>query len=256
MSLHFIDSHAHVTSDAPFSTADELLKRAQEAGLTAIVNICTDPLSVQRGIELRQKYPWFHLVACTPPNDVQQFGEKHFDFFVKAAHDGHFKAIGETGLDYHYDYSPKALQQEYLIKYLHLAIETNLPVVIHCRDAFEDFFTIIDREYLNRPGILHCFTGTMREAQQVIERNWYLSLSGIVTFKKSLELQEVAKWVPLENLLIETDTPYLAPQSKRGKMNEPAYLPEVAQMVARLKGISVEEVASVTAQNACKVFKL
>ncbi|KAF3362651.1 putative deoxyribonuclease YabD [Chlamydiales bacterium STE3] len=256
MSLHYIDSHAHVTSDATFLVAEELLKRAKDVGLSAIINICTDLETLERGLQLSKGYPWLYHTASTSPHDVDRYGEAHFPIFEQAAKNGDLKGIGETGLDYFYEHSPKELQKKYLVKYLHLALETKLPVVIHCREAFNDFFEIIDAEYQSADGILHCFTGTMEEAKQVIKRDWYLSLSGIVTFKKSVALQEVAKWVPLEKLLIETDTPYLAPQGKRGRLNEPANLPEIAQFIAHLKGISVDEVAQATAQNAYEVFRL
>ncbi len=126
-------------------------------------------------------------------------------------------------------------------------------MIFHCRDAFADLFSIVDAEYKG-PAILHCFTGTAGEASMVLERGWYLSLSGIVTFKKSEALRDIAKMTPLAQLLIETDTPYLAPQSHRGKQNEPAYLPETAQCIAAAKGISVAEVANATSENARKLF--
>ncbi len=168
--------------------------------------------------------------------------------------------MGETGLDYHYEHSNRSIQQQFLVRYLHFALECNLPVIIHCREAFTDLFTLLDAEYQLKgklaPGVLHCFTGTMAEAEEVLKRGWMLSLSGIVTFKKSLELQQVAREIPLEQLLIETDTPYLAPQKYRGKPNEPAYLVETASFIASLKGLSVEEVAAVTTSNAQKIFHL
>jgi TatD DNase family protein len=130
-------------------------------------------------------------------------------------------------------------------------------VIFHCREAFTDLFSIVDAEYPRQaPAILHCFTGTMREAEQVIQRGWFLSLSGIVTFKKSGELQSVAKEVPLTQLLIETDSPYLAPQSQRGKPNEPAFLPETASLVATLRGVQLSLIAQATLENANRVFRL
>lgn len=255
MSHRFIDSHAHVTSDATFPIAEELLERARLAGVDAIINICTDESSLERGLLLANKYPRFYLSGATTPHDVDKEGENNFPLFAEAARSGKLKAVGETGLDYHYEHSARATQKKYLSKYLQLAQETHLPVVIHCREAFRDLFEILDAEY-EKQGILHCFTGTMEEAKQVVKRNWFLSLSGIVTFKKSAELHEVAKWVPLTHLLIETDTPYLAPQSKRGKQNEPSYLPETAQFIAHVKGITVAEVAEATTENASKIFKL
>lgn len=257
--MKFIDSHAHLTSTV-YPEVDALLDRAKEAGISAIVNICTDYETLERGIALHQNYPWVYNTAATTPHDVAKEGEVEFDKIARHARSGDLVAIGETGLDYHYHHSPKETQQHFLRRYLQLALECRLPVVIHCRDAFADFFAILDEEYKvngqHAPGVLHCFTGTLAEARQVIERDWYLSLSGIVTFKKSEELREVAKIVPLDRLLIETDTPYLAPQSRRGKQNEPAFLPETAACIASARGISVEQVAQATAENAKRLFRI
>jgi TatD DNase family protein len=254
-----VDSHAHLTSPTVFDQLDLILERAQQAGVKAIVNICTDPLSLERGLLLSQRFPWIYQTAATTPHDVEKEGEQVFEIIAASARQGQLKAVGETGLDYHYEHSNRAVQKEFLRRYLHLALECRLPVVIHCREAFTDFFEILDAEYQingrHAPGVLHCFTGTMVEAEEVIKRGWMLSLSGIVTFKKSLELQEVARQVPLEQLLIETDTPYLAPQKHRGKQNEPAFLVETAQFVAALKQIPFEELARVTAQNASLLFQ-
>ncbi|MEC7840529.1 MAG: TatD family hydrolase [Chlamydiota bacterium] len=260
MPANFLDSHAHLTSDAVFEKVDTILDNAKEVGVTKIVNICTDLVTLERGLKLAKKYPWVYNTASTTPHDVDKEGETVFPVVEKHARAGDLCAIGETGLDYYYDHSKPETQQLYLRKYLRLALECNLPVVIHCREAFQDFFTILDEEYIvngrHAPGVLHCFTGTLDEAKEVIKRGWFLSLSGIVTFKKSEELREVAKIVPLEQLLIETDTPYLAPQSKRGKPNEPAYVAETATKIAEVKGISIEELAKQTKLNAEKLFKI
>jgi TatD DNase family protein len=130
-------------------------------------------------------------------------------------------------------------------------------VIFHCREAFDDLFSITDAEYKkNAPAILHCFTGNMKDAEKVLSRGWFLSISGIVTFKKSEELRQIAKIVPLHQLLIETDSPYLAPQSKRGKQNEPSFLPEIARCIAQVKEIAVEEVAKASFENAQRIFSL
>lgn len=255
-----IDSHAHLTGETVYDQVDDMLKRAQEAHIEAIVNICTDRLTLQRGLELVQRYPWVYNAAATTPHDVEKEGEADFDFIAQHARQGRLKAVGETGLDYYYQHSDRKIQQDFLRRYLHLALECQLPVIIHCREAFADFFSILDVEYQingkHAPGVLHCFTGTVSEADEVIKRGWMLSLSGIVTFKKSLELQEVARCVPLSQLLIETDTPYLAPQSHRGKMNEPAYVVETGRFIASLKGIPFEELAQATTRNARSLFNL
>lgn len=255
-----IDSHAHLTSPVVFEQIDSVLERAQQAGVNDIVNICTDPLSLERGLALSHRFPWIYQAAATTPHDVEKEGEQVFEMMAASARAGQLKAVGETGLDYHYEHSNRAIQKEFLRRYLHLALECKLPVIIHCREAFEDLFEILDSEYLingrHAHGVLHCFTGTLAEAEGVIKRGWMLSLSGIVTFKKSNELQEVARDVPLEQLLIETDTPYLAPRKHRGKQNEPAFLVETAHFIADLQKIPFEEFAKATAGNARRLFAL
>ncbi len=258
MTTEYFDSHAHLTSQSVYDRIDEILVNAKAAGVTNIVNICTDEETLMKGLDLVKAYPWVYNVASTTPHDVDKEGELLFPLMAKHARNGDLVAVGETGLDYYYDHSKPETQQKFLKKYLHLALECKLPVVIHCREAFADFFDIIDSEYVvngkHAPGVLHCFTGTLAEAEEVIKRGWYLSLSGIVTFKKSEVLREVAKMIPLNQLFIETDAPFLAPQSRRGKINEPAYVVETAQKIAEIKGISLEELARVTKENAETFF--
>ncbi|MCH9614630.1 MAG: putative metal-dependent hydrolase YcfH [Chlamydiia bacterium] len=246
----FFDSHAHLTSSDVLPELPAILERAKAANVTRMANICTDIPTLEAGLKL--DHPGIVNIGATTPHDVGKEGALNFPTFEKAAREGKLKAIGETGLDYFYEHSDKKTQKTYLIKYLELATELNLPVVIHCREAFDDLFDFT--KDFKGTLILHCFTGTMDEAKEVLKRGWYLSLSGIVTFKKSLELQEVAKIVPLKQMLIETDTPYLAPRSKRGKQNEPAYVVETAGFIADLKEITVDELAKATFDNASDVF--
>jgi len=258
--MKLFDSHAHLTSDQIFPEVDDVLERARAHGVDKIVNICTCDVTLKRGLALRNKYDWVYNVASTTPHDVVADGERLFPFMSEHARNGDLVAVGETGLDYYYHDETKELQQHFLRKYFTLALETKLPIVIHCRDAFDDFFQILDDAYFvegfHAPGVLHCFTGTLTDAHDVVSRGWYLSLSGIVTFKQSHEMREVAKMVPLHQLLIETDTPYLAPQAYRGKRNEPAYLMETAKMIADLRAIPLEQLIEATYQNACRFFNV
>lgn len=255
-----IDSHAHISKETLAAEVDAFLKRGKEAHIDAIVNICTDEDSLVRGLDIHKRYPWVYNAAAIPPHDVEALGEKCFPLMEKHAKAGDLVAVGETGLDYYYYRESSELQKHFLKRYLALALECKLPVVIHCRDAFEDLFSILDSDYRigngYAPGVLHCFTGTMQEAEQVVARGWMVSFSGIATFKKSEALREVAKWVPLDQLLIETDTPYLAPQSKRGKTNEPSFLPETAACIAEVRGMKVEELIQATANNAKRFFRI
>lgn len=250
------DSHAHLSSPTFDNQTDQLIDRAWQLGVRGIVNICTDADSLEKGLALSKKYPWIYNAGATTPHDVELEGEKMFPIFAKQAHEGAFVAIGETGLDYFYEHSDRSLQKRFLCRYLELAISCNLPVIIHCREAFEDLFTLIDSHYEDRVGLLHCFTGTEREAAQLIDRGWSLSISGIVTFKKSQPLRDVVKTIPLENILVETDAPYLAPQSQRGKNNEPSFLQETIETIARVKELSLEQVATRCYENARALFRL
>lgn len=253
--MGYIDSHAHLTAPQMIDDLDEIVERAQQADIEYIVNICTDQPSLEKGLLLHKKHPWIFNAGAVTPHDVDKIGGKCFPLFSEHARANDFVAIGETGLDYYYEHSPKEVQQRYLVEHLHLALEIGLGVIVHCRDAFSDLFEIVDREYSSSSLVLHCFAGTVSEAEEVIRRGWLLSLSGIVTFKKSEELRKVVAMVPLKQLLIETDAPYLAPQSKRGKRNEPSYLLETASLIAKIKEIPVEKVRDQTAKNAKEFFR-
>jgi len=238
----FADSHAHL-ADAQFDAdRHEVLKRAREAGVSNILNICTDAKTLEVGLEL----PVWNAAATTP-HDVE--GDAFFPLIESQV--SRLQAIGETGLDYYYEHSPRALQQEYLLRYASLARAHQLPLIIHCREAFSDLFALLDYERV----VLHCFTGSLEEARGVWDRGWLLSLSGIVTFKRSKALRKVAAEAPLNQLLVETDAPYLAPQGRRGKRNEPAFVVEVAECLAMVRGIPVEEVARATSENLIQLLE-
>lgn len=250
----FTDTHAHLTSSELFANVEEILHRAKLAKIDKIVNICTDIESLKQGLLLHKKHSWVYNTAATTPHDVAKEGELFFPIVEEKAREGELIAIGETGLDYFYEHSPKNLQNEFLTRYLALAKECSLPLVFHCRDAFSDLFARADAEYKGCSAVLHCFTGSVTEAKGVVDRGWFVSFSGIVTFKKSEALREAAKYVPLDSILIETDAPYLAPQSKRGKTNEPAFVVETAAFLAELKGVDAATLADVTSSNAEKFF--
>ncbi len=250
----FIDSHAHLSSEELFYSIEEICQRAENVQIEAIVNICTDAKTLERGIELKKRNPRIFLAAATTPHDVEKEGESFFPLVEKAIENKHLIAIGETGLDYYYEHSPKDLQKKYLFKYFELAKKTHLPLIFHCREAFADLFLFAEAEYKESPALVHCFTGTLDEARRALDQGWFISFSGIITFKKSDLLREVVKYVPLDRMLIETDSPYLAPQSKRGSVNEPSFIIETAKAVALIKQTSLEEVSLATKNNALAFF--
>lgn len=252
--MKYIDTHAHLTSEQVLPHLQDVLTRAKDRGINKVVNICTDEKSLKEGLLLRKQFSWIHNAAATTPHDVESEGASFFPLVERSAMEGSLIAIGETGLDYFYEHSNREVQQKYLSLYFLLATQTKLPLIFHCRDAFNDLFSMADQEYRGYPAVVHCFTGSPEEAKGALDRGWYLSLSGIVTFKKSAALREVVKYIPLDRLLIETDSPYLAPQSHRGKLNEPSYLPETAEIIAETRGIAIEKLASITTENAERFF--
>ena len=249
-----IDSHAHLTSPELLPHAQELVTRAKEAGVMRIINICTDKTSLEGGLKLARECDGVFNTAATTPHDVEEDGGAFFP--VVEEHVSALAAIGETGLDYFYEHSPKKLQQIFLSRYFELAKRADLPVVFHCREAFEDLFSMADEQFRDRPCVLHCFTGNMEEAKGCLDRGWFVSFSGIITFNKSEALREVVKYVPLDRLFVETDSPYLAPQSRRGKINEPAFVVETAEKIAEVKSCLVEEVKRLSSANAAQFFRL
>lgn len=252
------DSHAHLTCNEMYFDIDSILTRAKQSQVTSIINICSDSTAHSRGLYLKKRYPWIHNAGGTHPHDTENRGEEEYLYFERAAKSGELIAIGEIGLDYYHVHSPKATQVEYMKKYLAVAIRENLPVIFHCREAFSDLFAICDTHFPNSRGrvVLHCFTGSLDEAMEVLRRGWYISISGIVTFKKSNWLREIVSKIPVDSLLLETDCPYLSPGKYRGKRNEPGWITETARVCAELKSCSMEELAKSTSYNTKKIFKI
>jgi TatD DNase family protein len=254
--MRFFDSHAHLSAPPLLEDIDPIADRAQRAEVGAIVNICTDLDSLDAGLSIARRHPFIANAGATTPHDAEQAGEAHFPRFAEAARSGSLVAIGETGLDYFHYRHTRLAQQRLLSRYLALAAECKLPVVFHCRDAFSDLFAQTAAEYpRGAPALLHCFTGTLEEAEEALARNWSISLSGIVTFKKSAWLREIARMIPLDRLLIETDAPYLSPESRRSRRNEPAFLQETAECLAGVKEVSLAELARATFDNGVRFFQ-
>jgi TatD DNase family protein len=254
MNYKFIDSHSHITIEPLISDVEEVIKRVHLNNVEKIINICVDEKSLKEGIKLQLKHPEIYNVAATTPHDLKE-DDSFFQYVEIAAQNKQLIAIGETGLDYYYKYVEKSLQKKHFIKYLQLAEKYNLPVVIHCRDAFSDLFDILD-DFKHLKVLLHCFTGSKEEAKKALQRDLYISFSGIITFKNAFDLREVVKYVPLEKILIETDSPYLSPQNKRGKTNEPANVVEVAKTLSDVKKLSLEDIAFITFNNTSNFFQI
>lgn len=258
----FIDSHAHI--DGPEFDADreQVIHRAQAAGVSTILNVGTgDPHSgaLERAVALSEKYDRVYTAIGTHPHDARL----HDDAADKRIRDligrsSRVIAWGEIGLDFHYDNSPRDVQMAVFRRQLKSARELGLPVIVHTRDAEPETIEILRTEWKGsrRAGIMHCFSGSLGLARQAVELGFLISFSGIVTFKKADDLKQVAREMPLDSLLIETDCPFLAPVPYRGKRNEPAFVVEVARCLAELKGLELEEMAMITSANFCGLFEM
>ncbi|WP_419960516.1 TatD family hydrolase [Psychrobacillus sp. BM2] len=253
----FIDTHVHLNADQYEEDLQEVINRALEADVKKMVVIGFDRITIERAMKLVEEYSFLYAVVGWHPVDAIDCTEEDLKWIEELA--GHEKVvgIGEMGLDYHWDKSPKDVQQALFRQQIRLAQKVNLPIIIHNRDATEDVIRILQEEEAHLTGgIMHCYGGSVETAKQCIEMNFMISLGGPVTFKNAKKPKEVATEIPLEYLLIETDAPYLAPHPHRGKRNEPALVTLVAEEIANLKGITVEEVAEATTKNAEKFFKI
>lgn len=245
-----IDSHCHLDSDQFDADREQVIERALAAGITNMVAIGTGngPPDLEAGIRLADLHEFFYATVGVHPHDAsKQFDENHL-----AALTQHPKvvAVGEIGLDYHYDFSPRETQKSVFIKQMQIAADAKKPIVIHTREAWDDTIQLI-RDHWNpaQGGIMHCFSGNADQAKQALDLGFYLAFGGIVTFPKALDIQESARIVPIDRILVETDAPYLAPVPKRGKRNEPAFMIETVRKLAQLRGVSEQQIAEQTAKN-------
>jgi TatD DNase family protein len=257
----FIDSHAHIDGPEFDADRDEVIQRARDAGVSAILNVGTgDPHSgaFERAVELSNRHPDVHAALGVHPHDARLFDDKAEQLITTLIEQSpRVIAWGEIGLDFHYDNSPREVQMEVFGRQLQLAREANLPVIIHTREAEAETIEILNSHWAGAglPGVMHCFNGSLQLAQQAMELGFYISFSGIITFKKAQDLRAVAKQVPLNKLLIETDCPFLAPVPFRGKRNEPAQVVEVARCLAGIHKLEVEDIARNTSENFGRLFK-
>lgn len=260
----FIDSHAHL--DVPNYDADraEVIARARAAGVEIMLEIAGSDVgkgSLAPGLKLAEEHPFIYAAIGLHPHEASLYDEALEQTLLECSRHPKVIGWGEIGLDYYYDNSPRDQQQRAFRRQLELALERRLPVIIHTRDAEDDTITLLGEVWANAGGaeiggIIHCFTGTQKLANAAIEMGFHISFSGVVTFKTAEELRDVARSVPMERLLIETDCPFLAPVPHRGKRNEPAFVLETARKLAELKQTSVEQIGRITSGNFGRLFKL
>jgi len=251
------DSHAHIDSKKFDKDRDEVIKRAKANGVHFIMNPGVDLESSKQAIELAEKHEGIYAAVGYHPHEAKHMDDSMLELLKSMASHEKVRAIGEIGLDYHYEHSPRKVQKEWFIKQIRLAKSLDLPVIIHDRDANADTLTILKKENAFESGVLmHCYSGSKEMAEQYIELGAYISLAGPVTFKNAKTPKAVAEYVPLDRILIETDAPYLTPEPNRGKRNESAYVEYICNQIAQLKEISFEKVAEATTANAKKLFKI
>ena len=248
-----VDSHCHLDFSQFDDDREAVLDRAEQAGLRAVlaIGIGKGPPELDAGLRMAALRPWIYATVGVHPHEARLADDGAFAALERLAAEEKVVAIGEIGLDYHYDYSPRAVQHAVFIRQMELARRLSKPIVIHCREAWPDCLALLREHW--RPhglsGILHCFSGDRQVARQGLDMGFHISFAGNITFPKAAELREVAADVPLDRLLVETDAPFLAPVPHRGRRNEPAYVVETARRLAALRGLSDERLAQAVTGN-------
>ncbi|KAB3535804.1 YchF/TatD family DNA exonuclease [Bacillus safensis] len=251
------DTHAHLNAEQYNEDLEQVIERAKSEKVEKIVVVGFDRPTITRAMELIEEYDFIYAAIGWHPVDAIDMTDEDLAWIKDLSQHEKVVAIGEMGLDYYWDKSPKDVQKEVFRRQIALAKEVKLPIVIHNRDATEDVVTILKEEGAAEVGgIMHCFTGSLETAKACMEMNFYISFGGPVTFKNAKKPKEVVKEIPSDKLLIETDCPYLTPVPFRGKRNEPSYVKYIAEQIAELREISFEELAELTTKNAKKVFRI
>lgn len=248
------DSHAHVDDSRFDEDRNEVIKRAAEAGLVGILNAGACMESSARSITLAQEQDMVYAAVGIHPHDAKEAKDHDYEQLAVWSSLAKVVAIGEIGLDYYYDMSPRDVQQQVFVRHIDVARQMGKPIIIHDRDAHGDVMTILKKEAKGLTGVLHCFSGSLEMAKEVIKMGFYVSFAGPVTYAKDGKLKEVAASVPLERILVETDCPYLTPQPYRGRRNEPAHVKFTAEEVARVRGMDFEALAEAATANTKRLF--
>lgn len=255
--INIFDTHTHLNVENFTETVAEELALAKEMGVTTHNVVGFDHATIERALELADSYPEIYLTLGWHPTEAGSYSDEVEAYLREKLRHDKVIALGEIGLDYYWMEDPKEVQVEVFKRQMALAKELDLPFVVHTRDALEDTYAIIREVGVGpRGGIMHSYSGSLEMAERFIELGMMISFSGVVTFKKALDVQEAAKQLPLDKILVETDAPYLAPVPKRGRENKTAYTRYVVEKIAELRGLTVEEVARATTENAKRLFGL
>ncbi len=251
------DTHAHYDDEKFDIDRDEVLSNLHTANIAYVLNAGTDFASSKSSVVLAEKYNFFYAAVGVHPHSANSVDDAVIASLIDLADNKKVVAIGEIGLDYYYNYSPKDTQQIVLSKQINLAKELKLPIILHDRDSHEDILKTIEKETAKTiGGVFHCFSGSVEMAKIVLDNNFYISIGGPITFKNAKKIIEVVRYVPLDRLLIETDSPYLAPEPNRGTRNDSRNLTYIVQKIAEIKELDFSEVATQTTKNAKDVFRI
>lgn len=251
------DTHAHMDDRAFDTDRDELLSSLKEAGIGLLMNPGCSLESSRNAVALAQKYDYIYAAVGSHPDAADEVEEAVIEEYRKLCklHPQKVKAIGEIGLDYHYEDIPRALQKKAFIAQMELARELDLPVIVHERDAHEDGLAIV-KAFPEVKGVFHCFSGSAELAQQLTDLGWYIGFTGVITFKNARRAIEAARAIPLERIVIETDCPYMSPEPFRGRRNDPSRVFRMAEKLAEIRGISAEEARKVTFENGKRLYRI
>ena len=249
------ETHAHYDDDAYNSDRDRLIKLLKEEGIAPIVNVGASLTSTENTVKLAHEYDHVYAAAGVHPSDCEDLTEDDIKWLKGLCLDPRVVAIGEIGLDYHYDEPAKEVQKKWFVRQLRLAKEVSLPIIVHSRDAAADTLEILSRdEFKGMRGIIHCFSYSLELAREYVKMGYHIGIGGVVTFKNGRKLQEIAGSIPLENIVVETDCPYLAPEPYRGRRNSSAYLTYIIDRIASLRNTEYEEIERATYENAAALF--
>lgn len=253
----FFDSHAHLDDDKYSDDREEIISLLESQGTSLVMNVASDMVTSHQSIELAEKYPFIYASVGVHPCSTGEMTEADIEILKELSKHEKVKAIGEIGLDYYWDNPDREIQKKWFRSQMQLAMELDMPFIIHDRDAHEDCINILKEFNIKKTGgVMHCFSGSAEMARQIISMGMMIALGGAITFKNAAKTVKVAQEIPLEHIIIETDSPYITPEPFRGKRNTPGYVKFVAQKIAEIKGIDVDAVAKITMSNTKRLYRI
>jgi len=249
------DTHAHLNDPAFDADREELLSGLAAKGIGLVMNAGCSLESSRDILRMAEAYPWLYASVGSHPDSADEVNEEVIDAYRQLCHHEKVKAIGEIGLDYYYEDIPREIQKKAFRMQMELAKELDMPVIIHEREAHDDGMRII-KEFPTVKGVFHCYSGSAEMARQLVNMGWYIGFTGVLTFKNARKAVETAASIPLDRIVLETDCPFMAPEPHRGKRNDPGFLPRMAEKLAEIRGLSVEEIHQITFENGKRLYRI